>query len=177
MNRPVPIINTARISLRPMRPEDFDRYAQIWADPNVTAMIRGPLSRAQSWDSFLRNAGHWHMTGFGQWAIWEAQSRHMVGQTGFFLRNRDLGEDFDLYPEAGWVLAPEAQGRGLAQDAAHAAHDWFDRVVHGPLVAVIDPSHERSLTLAHALGYAKLRIAEVDGTSLVLLKRTGPPQG
>ncbi len=176
MNRTVPIINTARVSLRPMRPEDFDRYAEIWADADVTAMIRGPLTRAESWDSFLRNAGHWHMTGFGQWAIWEAQSRHMVGQTGFFFQNRDLGDDFDVYPEAGWVLAREAQGRGLANDAARAAHEWFDRVIHGPLVALVNQSHERSLKLAETLGYVELRRAEMDGVPVVLLKRLGPPK-
>jgi RimJ/RimL family protein N-acetyltransferase len=175
MNRTVPIINTSRVSLRPMRPEDFDRYAEIWADPEVTALIRGPLTRAQSWDTFLRNAGHWQMAGFGQWAIWEARSRHMVGQTGFFYRNRDLGEDFDVHPEAGWVLAREAQGQGLAHDAAHAAHEWFDRVVHGPLVAVIDQTHDRSLKLAESLGYAQMRTTQMENAPVVLLKRLGPP--
>ena len=176
MSRTIPIINTSHVSLRPMRPEDFDRFAQIWSDPEVTAEITGPRSRAESWDAFLRNAGHWQMTGFGQWAIWEARSRHMVGQTGFFFSNRNLGDDFDAFPEAGWVLAREAQGQGLARDATQAAHDWFDRVVHGPLVAVITETHERSLSLAETLGYRALRSAEMNGVPVVLLKRVGPPQ-
>ena len=117
------------------------------------------------------------MTGFGQWAIWEAQSRHMVGQTGFFRKNRNLGEDFDAFPEAGWVLAREAQGQGLAHDATHAAHEWFDRVVHGPLVALITKTHERSLKLAQTLGYEAMREVDMEGVDLVLLKRSGPPQG
>lgn len=159
-----------------MRPEDFDRYCEIWADPKVTAQITGPRTRAQSWDAFLRIAGHWQMTGFGQWAIWEARSRHMVGQTGFFFSTRQLGDDFDPYPEAGWVLAQEAQGQGLASDATRAAHDWFDRVVHGPLVALISAAHTRSLDLAGQLGYRPLRQAELDETPVVLLRRDGPPQ-
>ena len=176
MSRTIPIINTARVSLRPMRPEDFDRFAQIWADPEVTAEINGPRSRADSWEVFLRNAGHWQMTGFGQWAIWEAQSRHMVGQTGFFFRNRNLGDDFDSFPEAGWVLAREAQGQGLARDATAAAHEWFDRVVHGPLVALITQDNTPSLGLAERLGYRALRTSTYGDVPVVLMKRAGPPQ-
>ncbi|MFY9209575.1 MAG: GNAT family N-acetyltransferase [Aestuariivita sp.] len=176
MNRTIPIINTARVSLRPMRPEDFDRFAEIWADPEVCAEIRGGArSRVQSWEAFLRNAGHWQMTGFGQWAIWESHSRRMVGQTGFFFANRDLGDDFDAFPEAGWVLARDAQGQGLAADATQAAHEWFDRVIHGPLVAVITGGHARSLSLAKRLGYRALRQTEMDGTPVVLMRRNGPP--
>ena len=116
------------------------------------------------------------MTGFGQWAIWEARSRHMVGQVGFFFGNRDLGDDFDAFPEAGWVLAQDAQGQGLAQDAARAAHEWFDRVVHGPLVALVAQSHERSLALAKTLGYTEIRKTKIDDVPVVLLKRVGPPK-
>jgi len=176
MKRTVPIINTARVTLRAMRPEDFDRFAEIWADPEVVAQIRGgPRSRAASWDAFLRNAGHWQMTGFGQWAISEVRSRRMVGQTGFFYGNRELGDDFDPYPEAGWVLAREAQGQGLALEAVQAAHEWFDRVIPGPLTALITQAHDRSLRIAEALGYRALRDAEMDGVALVLMRRNGPP--
>ena len=35
MIRTVPMINTARLTLCGMRPEDFERYARIWQDPDV----------------------------------------------------------------------------------------------------------------------------------------------
>lgn len=159
-----------------MRPEDFDRFAEIWADPEVVAEIRGGArSRSESWDAFLRIAGHWQMAGFGQWAIWEAKSRHMVGQTGFFFSNRHLGDDFDPYPEAGWVLAQEAQRQGLARDATQVAHEWFDRVIPGPLVALITKAHTRSLDLAEKLGYRPLRETEFGDVPVVLMRRNGPP--
>lgn len=63
--------------------------------------------------SFLRNAGHWHMAGFGQWGVLQQSNRKLIGQAGFFYGNREMGDDFDGFPEAGWVLAPEAQGQGL----------------------------------------------------------------
>ena len=175
MNRSIPTMNTARLTLGAMRPEDFDRYAEIWAMPDVVRHISGePVSRGKAWDSFLRIAGHWQMTGFGQWAVTEQASRRMIGQTGFFFGARALGEDFDGFPEAGWIIAPEAQGMGYGTEAALAAHDWFDRVIPGPLVAMVAPGHVVSLRLAERLGYRDLRRAKFDGRPVLLLRRDGP---
>ena len=178
MSRHVPTINTSRTTLRVMRPSDFDRFAEIWADEAVVRHIGGqPRSRNMSWAVFLQIAGHWQVTGFGQWAIEAHDTRGMVGQAGFFYGARGLGDDVDSVPEAGWVLAPEAQGCGLAAEAVGAAHDWFDRVVTGPLVCMIDPAHAVSLKLAERLGYVPLRTAEYGEGPVQLMCRKSPPQG
>jgi len=178
MSRTVPTINTARATLRAMRASDFDRFAEIWAKPEVVRYIGAdPRSRDMSWNAFLRNAGHWQVTGFGQWAVEEHGSAAMVGQVGFFYGARGLGADFDAMPEAGWVLAPEAQGKGLGAEVVCAAHDWFDRVVTGPLGCMIHPGHAVSLHLAEKLGYVPLRDVD-DGCGTVrLMLRKSPPQG
>ncbi|SFT44575.1 GNAT family N-acetyltransferase [Sedimentitalea nanhaiensis] len=177
MTRAIPNINTAHLTLRAMRPEDFDRFAEIWATPEVVRHIGGqPWSRGRAWESFLRNAGHWQITGFGQWAVVEQRTRRVIGQTGFFFGARALGEDFDPFPEAGWILAPETEGAGLGLEAAEAAHDWFDRVIPGPLVAKISPRNTPSLKLAAELGYAEMRQTEIGGESVMLLRRNGPPR-
>lgn len=176
--RTIPTINTARVTLRAMRPEDFDRYADIWADAQVVQFVGGkPKTRDEAWRSFLVNAGHWQMTGFGQWAIEDHTSKRMLGQVGFFNGARGLGADFDAHPEAGWVLAREAQGRGLGPEAAEAAHDWFDRVVTGPLVCMIDCAHGRSKRLAERLGYRSFRRADEAAGPVDLFIRKSPPGG
>ena len=176
MSRNVPTINTSRLTLRAMRGEDFARFAQIWAIPEVVTHISGkPRSKAQSWDAFLRNAGHWQISGFGQWAIQPRGEAQMAGQAGFFFGSRGLGDDFDTYPEAGWVLAPNAQGMGLGLEAVQAAHDWFDRVVAGRTVCIITPENTGSLKIAHTLGYQAMREVEMDGDLVRLMSRDGPP--
>lgn len=176
MIRSIPNINTARLVLRAMRPEDFDRFAEIWADPGVLCHLNSePWSRGRAWEAFLRNAGHWEMTGFGQWALVEQSTRRMIGQAGFFFGSREMGGDFDPFPEAFCVLATEAQGAGLGFEAAQAAHDWFDRVVPGQLVAKVSIDNVAVLRLAAKLGYEELREAEFDGSPMVLLSRNGPP--
>ncbi|MEQ6247726.1 GNAT family N-acetyltransferase [Sulfitobacter sp. HNIBRBA3233] len=176
MSRSIPTINTQRLTLRAMRAEDFPRFAQIWAKPEVTAHISGkPWPKTRSWDAFLRNAGHWQIAGFGQWAIQLHGQPEMAGQTGFFFGSRGLGEDFDPFPETGWVLDPVAQGQGMGIEAAAAAHDWFDRVVAGRTVCMITPENENSLSIAKSLGYVALREAEIDGDAVLLMTRKGPP--
>lgn len=176
MSRTIPTINTQRLTLRGMRPEDFARFADIWAKPDVVAHIGGePWTKARSWDAFLRNAGHWQIAGFGQWAIQIHGTPEMAGQTGFFFGSRGLGEDFDPYPEAGWILAPEAQGQGFGLDAAQAAHDWFDRVVAGRTVCLIQSENESSLRIARTLGYVPLRDGTINNDAVLLMTRKGPP--
>jgi RimJ/RimL family protein N-acetyltransferase len=176
MSRTIPTINTPRLTLRGMRREDFGRFAEIWAQPEVVTHISGkPWPRARSWDAFLRNAGHWQIAGFGQWAVQIHGQQTMAGQTGFFFGSRGLGDDFDPYPEAGWVLDPAFQGQGFGLDAAGAAHDWFDRVVTGRTVCMITPENEGSLRIAETLGYSPLREAQIEGAPILLMTRKGPP--
>ncbi|MGB3244652.1 MAG: GNAT family N-acetyltransferase [Sulfitobacter sp.] len=176
MSRTIPTINTPRITLRAMRAEDFARFAQIWAKPEVVKYILGkPWPKSRSWDSFLRNAGHWQIVGFGQWAVQVRGVPDMSGQTGFMFYARGLGEDFDPYPEAGWVLDPSAHRQGLGLEAARAAHDWFDRVIAGRTVCMIAPENTGSLKIAETLGYHPLREVEIDGDPVLLMSRKGPP--
>ncbi|WP_420013866.1 GNAT family N-acetyltransferase [Tateyamaria sp.] len=177
MSRHVPTINTARTTLRAMRHSDFDRYVEIWSMPEVVRFTGGaPRSRDLCWQKFLSNAGHWQMTGFGQWAVEDHDGKRMIGQTGFFYGARGVGEDFDAVPEAGWVLSPEVHGKGLGREATRAAHDWFDRVITGPLVCMIEPAHAVSLHLAEALGYVPMRDTVYEGAEVRLLLRKSPPQ-
>lgn len=177
MSRTVPTINTHRLTLRAMRAEDFNRFAEIWAMPEVVAYIDGgPWPRSKAWKAFLRHAGHWQITGFGQWAITRHREAEISGQVGFFYAKRDLGPDFDDFPEAGWVLAPEAHGKGYGMEAVRAAHDWFDRVITGRLVCMIDPRNQRSIDMATSLGYREIREDVVGSNAVKLFERNGPPQ-
>ncbi|MEM6758433.1 MAG: GNAT family N-acetyltransferase [Pseudomonadota bacterium] len=178
MNRTVPTINTARLTLRAMRPGDFDRFAEIWAMPAVVRHIDGaPRDRAKSWDQFLRNEGHWQMTGFGQWAIEDHATKDMVGQVGFFLKDRGLEAEWDRVPEAGWVLVPDLHGQGLGREAVRAAHEWFDRVITGPTACLIHPENAASLRLAERLGYSTVNTLTYCDAPACMLLRKSVPQG
>ena len=73
------------------------------------------------------------------------------------------------------MLAPEAHGLGYGHEAVQAAHDWFDRIMPGPLVSMIDTDHKASQKLAAKLGYKLLRETEYRDSPVKLFRRDGPP--
>lgn len=150
------MIETQRLLLRQPVLTDLKAISAIYADPDVVRHIGDgkPGTQQDSWFRLLRFAGHWQLRGFGYFAVMEKETGVFVGNVGLASFMRGLGDDFDPYPEAGWVLAASAHGKGYATEAAQAAHDWFDRE-HGPqrTVCIIDPPNAGSIRVAEKLGY------------------------
>lgn len=70
-----PILETARLTLRPHRTEDLPAYVAMWSDPNVVRYTIGAPSPPQrTWMRLLGHRGHWYVLGFGYWAV-EEKSR------------------------------------------------------------------------------------------------------
>lgn len=177
ISRAIPTINTSRLTLRALGPQDFARFAEIWTMQDVVRYIGGASrSKAASWGAFLRNAGQWQITGFGQWGIEERGTKRLIGQVGFFHGCRELGDDFDVGPEAGWILTPDVHGQGYGMEATSAAHEWFDRVITGPLVCQLAPENQASAQLSAHLGYVPLRLTTFEGHPSQLMIRQKPPQ-
>ena len=149
------MIETPRLTLRRHVLEDFGQLQTIWSDPRVTQFITGePSTHTESWARLHRYAGHWALLGYGYFAAVEKETGDYFGDVGFGRFKRGLGDDFDEFDEAGWVLAPSAQGKGYAIEAMVALHDWH-RTQCGPsrTVCVISPDHESSIRVAEKLGY------------------------
>ena len=53
--------------------------------------------------------------------------------------------------------------------------DWFDRVVAGRTVCMITPDNASSMRIAQTLGYVPLRDAHIEGETVLLMTRKGPP--
>ena len=56
-------------------------------------------------------------------------------------------------PEIGWMVLPEAEGRGIAAEAARALRDWaYATQGWTTLVSHVHPENARSIRLAERLG-------------------------
>jgi RimJ/RimL family protein N-acetyltransferase len=166
-----PTLTTANLTLRGHRRSDFDIYAELWADPDVTRHISGkPSTRDESWARLCRQAGLWPLLGFGYWVV-ETHDGRFVGDVGFADFQREMGEDFTS-PEMGWVLAPWAHGRGWASEAVAAALAWGDvNLPEKRTVCMIAPENGPSIRVAEKAGFTPLREADFKGSPSLLFER------
>jgi len=166
-------IDTARLTVRPHTPQDFDDLFAVWADPAVVRFISGkPSTREESWSRLLRYAGHWAMMDYGFWAVRETKSGRFVGDVGLSEFRRDIAPSLEGAAEAGWVLAPWAQGKGYATEAVRAALAWHQRKTGARrTVCMIAPDNAASLRVASKCGYAKFAQTLYRDEIVVLLER------
>ena len=118
-------METERLVLRAHRVEDFPRCAALWSDPVVIRYIGGiPLTPEDVWKRLLQYAGHWLLLGFGYWVVEEKVTGNFLGEVGFADLKRAIEPPLGNSPEAGWVFASSAHGKGFATEAVQAIHIW-----------------------------------------------------
>jgi RimJ/RimL family protein N-acetyltransferase len=175
----VPVLTTARLTLRGHRLEDFEPVAAMWGNALVTRHIGGrPSTREESWARLLRYIGHWAALDFGFWAVTETASGRFLGEAGLADFKRDIAwpADFPMdgpfMPEIGWAFDPTHHGKGYATEAVSAITAWADRRFAGSRsLCLIDPDNAASLRVAEKCGYAQIGATEYKGgPTLVLLR-------
>ena len=71
----IPTLTTDRLLLRMLQESDFEEYAAIHTDAEVTRFTtRTHLDRMESWRHLAMIVGHWHLRGFGMWGVFERES-------------------------------------------------------------------------------------------------------
>ena len=145
----IPQLETQRLTLRGLREEDLDAYADMCGDPEVMRYIGNgkPLSHRQSWRSMAMILGHWQLRGYGMWAVEERQSGELIGRIGCWQPEGWPGF------EIGWMLRRTYWGRGLATEGAKAAMDYaFRELQRSHVISVISPENAASSRVAQKLG-------------------------
>jgi RimJ/RimL family protein N-acetyltransferase len=130
------------------REDDFEEYARICADAEVMRFLGGkPFSRLEAWRHMALLVGHWHLRGYGHWAVEEKASGRLIGRMGFL--NPEGWPGF----EVGWTLARECWGRGYATEGARRMLDYaFKEMDREHVISLIHPDNRASIKVAERLG-------------------------
>ena len=111
----IPRLETERLILREFSPDDFEAFAAFMADEDVTRYLTGrPMSRADAWRSLASSIGHWHLRGYGTWAVERKEDKAFMGRVGMINPEGWPGL------EIGWTLGKPHWGKGYATEAAAA---------------------------------------------------------
>lgn len=146
MIAPGPTLETERLILRPTAMEDFPRWAESMAHDSAR-FIGGPQTPEAAWRGFMTMAGAWALTGVSMFSMIDKASGLWMGRIGPWRPEGWPGN------EVGYGVHPEAQGKGLAYEAAVAAMDYAFDVLDWPdVIHCIDPANAASQALARRLG-------------------------
>lgn len=177
----IPTLVTERLRLRAFRKSDFDDYAALNADPDVTRYLGGggTWDRGRSWRHLAFLLGHWQLGGSGMWALEHKETGAFVGMAGF--------AEPEGWPgcELAWTLARRWWGHGYATEGARAALDYaFTILKKDRVISLIQPENRASIRVAERLGQSlKGRIDHfgremlcygIDWESYVTGRRTHP---
>ena len=112
--------------LREFELRDLDYFLTFFGDAEASQHVGGPSGREDTWRRMLAGAGLWHLTGIGMWAVAEKDGGPAIGHVGFFDFLRGCEPPIEGEAEMGWILAPQAHGKGYALEACEAILAWFD---------------------------------------------------
>lgn len=163
----IPHLTTDRLLLRSFLPEDFEPYAEMMANPDVTRYLGEgrPLSRVEAWRQLAMFAGHWVLRGFGLWAVEERATGRFLGRIGCL-----EPEGFPEF-EIAYTLAPAAWGKGYAREGAGAALRFArEALSRTAITSIIRPANAASIRVAQSLGAVPAETVEFFGAPSVLYR-------
>ena len=145
----IPILETARLRLRGLRGSDFEDYAALYADPEVTRLVASgeTWDRGRAWRHMAFAVGHWHLEGSGVWVAEEKAGGAFLGVIGFWEPASWPG--FEL----AYHLVRRHWGNGYATEGgkaalAHAFLVWQRNHV----MSLVNPKNLASIRVAERIG-------------------------
>jgi [ribosomal protein S5]-alanine N-acetyltransferase len=159
-----PILETARLQLRPLVLTDVDDLHQFWTAPEVRKYLWDDkvIARQQvievvdsSQQSFVTN-------GFGHWAITFKGETELLGWSGL----RHFGEPPKV--EVLYGLRPQFWGQGLALEATLAILKFgFDTLGLACIYAGADPPNIASIRVMEKAGMRFDQYTQVNGIAAI----------
>jgi RimJ/RimL family protein N-acetyltransferase len=155
-------LETERLLLRELGPQDVAPHAEMSTDPEVQRFLGGTRDPYDAFTNLAAHAGHWALRGYGGWAVERKADGVFLGRVGLW--------EPDGWPglELGWKLARHAWGGGYATEAARAAAGYAWTVLGAPrLISLIAPGNEASARVAARLGHVATDTVEIRGAPAV----------
>lgn len=113
-------IETERLFLREMVPEDFDALYAVLAGSDIMQHYPYTFDEARVRNWICKNMERYRVFGFGLCAVCLRSTAGMIGDCGLTMQNINGA----ILPEIGYHIARAHQHQGYAAEAARAVRDW-----------------------------------------------------
>ena len=145
----IPEIETERLRLRLPKASDLPAHVAFRASDRSKG-VGGPFDAPSSFHHLAGVIGQWHLRGYGRWMVADRETDTPLGLVGVYHP--------DDWPEAeiGWTVYEEAEGKGIAMEAAQATRDFvYDTLGWSRIVSLVMQDNPRSIRLAERMGCTK----------------------
>ena len=150
---PPPPIETKRLLLRALEPEDIEDYFALYSNVKVTAghgmaPWKDPEQALHLMDWYAQAA----IDNRGcRWAITERGPNRLIGSLGYHAI-----EEEHYRGEIGYDLLPEYWGRGIGSEAVVAVVRFgFEEIGFHRIEAIVDPDNQASAGLLRKVGFTE----------------------
>jgi RimJ/RimL family protein N-acetyltransferase len=160
----VPEIETERLLLRKITPDDLDEFAhRIFADPEVIRYMpkRDLTPRERAERALNVSNQNWLAHGYGAWLVTDKVDGQLIGACDF---DTEVMSDVEL----GYTLAKAYWGKGIATEVARAAVRFgFENLKLERIVAVVVPENKASWRVLERIGFIYEKKAHYYGFDVV----------
>ena len=145
-------ITTARLLLRPFRPDDLDLFVEFFSNEGFIRFSGGNFTRERVAE-FVDKVIRWDREGLpSQFVVHIQETNTPIGYCGFFHHHVDDWPEIEI----GYRLLPDFWNKGYATEAARAVRDR----------GFTEWKLERLTSLIHPDNVASRRVAEKNGMTL-----------
>lgn len=165
-------IDTARLTLEPLRPDHAAELAPLLDDTGLHRYIDGrPATLAELRARFTRQSAGRSPDGQQGWLNWIVRHRATAAAVGTVQATLAYHSG-RLSADVAWVIATAHQRHGYAREAAAGMAGWLHRHGTQALTAHIHPDHQASARVAEHLGLTPTTTV-VDGEIRWFTDRSG----
>jgi [ribosomal protein S5]-alanine N-acetyltransferase len=145
----VVILETERLTLRLLVPEDSEALAAVLSDPIAMRWYPHALSRPEVEQWITRNRERYNHDGHGLWAMVLKSSGALIGDCGLVAQEIDR----ERLVEVGYHVRRDHWSRGLATEAARACMKYaFETLKVERVISLIRPENQPSWRVAEKNG-------------------------
>jgi RimJ/RimL family protein N-acetyltransferase len=120
------VVETARLRGRRLTQDDLAFVSRVWNDERVSGTIGGARTTEQLRERIGQWDRHWERHGFGVRLFHERTTAQPIGWGGLQHSTIGIGECLTV----GYVLSPDAWGRGYATEIAVVSVAYALEVLH-----------------------------------------------
>lgn len=162
-----PIIETSRLYLRPLNPEDISNLSLVLSDKDSMRYYPHAFSNEEVKKWIERNIERYNIDGFGLWAVIRKADNQFLGDCGITLQNIDGV----ILPEIGFHIIKTYCNNGYATEAAEACKKYALEVLgFKSIYSYSEIGNKASQRVASKIGMHRVKTFKKDGTENVVFE-------